>query len=149
MWHNSIWMGYPMRLELTLAGLPVKLANLYTTRGALYRQRQRYCLKKRKKGIQAMTQNCPQTIVYIYSNNQQSIINQWIFQTKANRHTSDTQNRTDSIRVFCFLIKFSDPWTFLVIWRCSLWLLTKIDAWLKKIMTKDCIYNIRWICGMF
>ena len=27
-------MGHPMRLELTLAGLLVKLANHYTTRGA-------------------------------------------------------------------------------------------------------------------
>ena len=31
-------MGHPMRLELTLAGLLVKLANHYTTRGA-HRQR--------------------------------------------------------------------------------------------------------------
>ena len=28
-------MGHPMRLELTLAGLLVKLANHYTTRGAM------------------------------------------------------------------------------------------------------------------
>ena len=35
MWHKAGWMGHPMRLELTLAGLLVKLANHYTTRGAL------------------------------------------------------------------------------------------------------------------
>ena len=29
-------MGHPMRLELTLAGLLVKLANYYNTRGARY-----------------------------------------------------------------------------------------------------------------
>ena len=29
-------MGHPVRLELTLAGLQVKLANHYTTRGALF-----------------------------------------------------------------------------------------------------------------
>ena len=34
MWHKADWMGHPMRLELTLAGLLVKLANHYTTRGA-------------------------------------------------------------------------------------------------------------------
>ena len=28
-------MGHPMRIELTLAGLRVKLANHYTTRGAI------------------------------------------------------------------------------------------------------------------
>ena len=32
--HKAEWMGHPMRLELTLAGLLVKLANHYTTRGA-------------------------------------------------------------------------------------------------------------------
>ena len=35
MWHKADWMGHPMRLELTLAGLLVKLANHYTTGGAL------------------------------------------------------------------------------------------------------------------
>ena len=34
MWHKADWMGHPKRLELTLAGLLVKLANHYTTRGA-------------------------------------------------------------------------------------------------------------------
>ena len=34
MWHKGDWMGHPMRLELTPAGLLVKLANHYTTRGA-------------------------------------------------------------------------------------------------------------------
>ena len=34
MWHKAEWMRHPMRLELTLAGLLVKLANHYTTRGA-------------------------------------------------------------------------------------------------------------------
>ena len=33
--HKAEWMGHPMRLELTLVGLLVKLANHYTTRGAL------------------------------------------------------------------------------------------------------------------
>ena len=33
-WHKADWMGHPMRPELTLAGLLVKLANHYTTRGA-------------------------------------------------------------------------------------------------------------------
>ena len=36
MWHKADWMGHPVRLELTLAGLQVKLANHYTTRGALF-----------------------------------------------------------------------------------------------------------------
>ena len=35
MWHKAEWKGYPMRLELTPEGLQAKLANLYTTRGAL------------------------------------------------------------------------------------------------------------------
>ena len=35
MWHKADWMGHPMRLKLTFAGLLVKLANHYTTRGAL------------------------------------------------------------------------------------------------------------------
>ena len=35
MWHKAIWKGHPMRLELTRVGLLVKLANHYTTRGAL------------------------------------------------------------------------------------------------------------------
>ena len=34
MWHKAIWKGHPMRLELTLVGLLVELANHYTTRGA-------------------------------------------------------------------------------------------------------------------
>ena len=38
MWHKADWMGHPMRLELTLAGLLVKLANHYTTWGALVKQ---------------------------------------------------------------------------------------------------------------
>ena len=32
--HKAEWMGHPMRLELTFAGLLVKLANHYTIRGA-------------------------------------------------------------------------------------------------------------------
>ena len=35
MWHKVEWMGPPMRLELTRVGLLVKLANRYTTKGAL------------------------------------------------------------------------------------------------------------------
>ena len=35
MWHKAIWMGHPMRLELTRVGLLVELANHYTTTGAL------------------------------------------------------------------------------------------------------------------
>ena len=35
MWHKAEWMGHPMKLELKLAGLQVKLANHYTTGGAL------------------------------------------------------------------------------------------------------------------
>ena len=35
MWHKAELMGYPMRLELTRVGLLVKIANRYTTRGAL------------------------------------------------------------------------------------------------------------------
>ena len=35
MWHKAIRMGHPMRLELTRVGLLVKLANRYTTKGAL------------------------------------------------------------------------------------------------------------------
>ena len=35
MWHKAEWMGRPMRLELTHVGLLVKLANRYTTKGAL------------------------------------------------------------------------------------------------------------------
>ena len=35
MWHKAEWMGHPMRPELTHAGLLAKLANRYTTRGAL------------------------------------------------------------------------------------------------------------------
>ena len=31
MWHKADWMGHLMRLELTLAGLLVKLTNHYTT----------------------------------------------------------------------------------------------------------------------
>ena len=34
MWYRAIWKGHPMRLELTRVGLPVELANHYTTRGA-------------------------------------------------------------------------------------------------------------------
>ena len=44
-WHKADWMGHPMRLELTLAGLLVKLANHYTTRGALYLSIYLYLLK--------------------------------------------------------------------------------------------------------
>ena len=36
MWHKADSMGHPMRLELTLAGLLVKLANHYTNWGALW-----------------------------------------------------------------------------------------------------------------
>ena len=35
MWHKAKWMERPMRLELTRVGLLVKLANRYTTKGAL------------------------------------------------------------------------------------------------------------------
>ena len=35
MCHKAEWMGHPMRLELTRVGLLVKLANHYTTKGAL------------------------------------------------------------------------------------------------------------------
>ena len=35
MWHKAEWIVHPMRLELTRVGLLVKLANRYTTRGAL------------------------------------------------------------------------------------------------------------------
>ena len=34
MWHKADWMGHPMRLELTLAGLLVNLANHHTIRDA-------------------------------------------------------------------------------------------------------------------
>ena len=34
MWHKADWMGHPMRLEITLVSLLVKLANHYTIRGA-------------------------------------------------------------------------------------------------------------------
>ena len=34
MWRMAVWMGHSVRLELTLAGVLVKLANHYTTRGA-------------------------------------------------------------------------------------------------------------------
>ena len=33
--HKAVWMGHPMRLEFTLAGLLVKLANHYKSRGTL------------------------------------------------------------------------------------------------------------------
>ena len=39
MWHKAEWMGHPMRLELTRVGLLVKLANRYTTKGALERMK--------------------------------------------------------------------------------------------------------------
>ena len=35
MWLKAESMGHPMRLELTHVGLLVKLANHYTTKGAL------------------------------------------------------------------------------------------------------------------
>ena len=35
MWYKAEWMGHPMRLELTLAGLLVKIVNHYSTHGAL------------------------------------------------------------------------------------------------------------------
>ena len=35
MWHKTEWMGHPMRLELTRVDLLVKVANHYTTKGAL------------------------------------------------------------------------------------------------------------------
>ena len=35
MWQKAEWMGAPMRLELSRVGLLGKLANCYTTRGAL------------------------------------------------------------------------------------------------------------------
>ena len=38
MWHKAEWIGHPMRIELTRVGLLVKLANRYTTRGALRRR---------------------------------------------------------------------------------------------------------------
>ena len=41
MWHKADWMGHPMRLELTLAGLLVKLANHYTTGGAQWTTRKK------------------------------------------------------------------------------------------------------------
>ena len=31
MWPKAKWMGHPVKLELTLTGLLVKLANPYTT----------------------------------------------------------------------------------------------------------------------
>ena len=37
MWHKAEWMGRPVRLELTRVGWLVKLANRYTTKGALQR----------------------------------------------------------------------------------------------------------------
>ena len=33
MCHNAVWMGHPMRHELTCKSLLVKLANHYTTQG--------------------------------------------------------------------------------------------------------------------
>ena len=47
MWHKAEWMGHPMRLELTRVGLLVKLANRYTTKGALPQQliaRVKFCI---------------------------------------------------------------------------------------------------------
>ena len=35
MWHKAEWMEHQMRLEVTLTCLLVKLANHYTTRGAV------------------------------------------------------------------------------------------------------------------
>ena len=35
MWHKAEWMGHPMRVELTRVDLLVKVANHYTTKGAL------------------------------------------------------------------------------------------------------------------
>ena len=34
MWHEGVWMGHPMRLELTRVGFLVQLTNYYTTEGA-------------------------------------------------------------------------------------------------------------------
>ena len=34
MWHKAIWIGHPMRIELTRKGLLVLFANYCTTRGA-------------------------------------------------------------------------------------------------------------------
>ena len=36
MWHKPVWIGHPMRLELTREGLLVYLANHYTTWGTLF-----------------------------------------------------------------------------------------------------------------
>ena len=38
MLHKAIWKGNPMRLELTRVGLPVLLANHYTTTGTYYEE---------------------------------------------------------------------------------------------------------------
>ena len=46
MWHKADLIGHPMRLELTLAGLLVKLAYHYTTRGAQYLDLAREMKKK-------------------------------------------------------------------------------------------------------
>ena len=35
MWYQAVWMGHPIRLELTREGLLILIANHYTTRDAL------------------------------------------------------------------------------------------------------------------
>ena len=56
-------MGHPMRLELTLAGLLVKLANHYTIRGALVPSCKCLQEKKRKAAEAAVVSTLP---VFVY-----------------------------------------------------------------------------------
>ena len=42
MWFKAVWIGRPIRLELTRQGLLVELANQYTTRGAQAQKSAKY-----------------------------------------------------------------------------------------------------------
>ena len=71
MWYKADWFGHPMKLELTLAGLLVKLANHYTTRGAhprygtvrLYASR-----KERERGLASIQDSVDASIQLLEDN---------------------------------------------------------------------------------
>ena len=66
MWHKTVWMGYPMRFELTHEGLQVKLANNYIARGALVEEQLWHYLTQvwENKRVHAFVKSiCPKVIV--------------------------------------------------------------------------------------
>ena len=68
MWHKAEWIGHPMRLDVTLASLQVKLADHYTTRGTVSRNSSSH--QSDAKTNEKRNKSMKPCMIFIYSSKQ-------------------------------------------------------------------------------